>query len=187
MVESPPVQRFVTPREYICIAYLPGMPLEEKVSPAHLFFTINNKTLWMETKEPGFPRPRFDYDDINVGVVQFERVRGFDHPVEAAMCWEGRVVGNGEEEGAVRRILTEALPARVPLLPRVSLVLGKFAPEHNTCMKPWRRGHGCSPWKRIGRSLRIRCCTHLYYLINALLKSLLSSMVAMEACVMRVA
>lgn len=133
---SPSVQRLVRLREYICAARLPGIPLEEESSPADLFFTSSNKTLWLETREPGFPWPRFDRDDINVEVVRFERVRGFDDSVEAAICREDRVVGNGEEERAVGRILTEALPAKVPLPPRVFPVVGKFAPERNTRMKP---------------------------------------------------
>lgn len=133
---SPPVQRLVRLREYICVACLPGMPLEEESSPADLFFTSSNKTLWLETREPGLPWPRFDRDDINVGVVRFERVREFDNPVDAAMCREERAVGIGNEEGVVRRISTEASPTKVPLPPRVFPVLGKFAPERNIRMKP---------------------------------------------------
>lgn len=135
-VGSPPVQRLVRLREYICVARLPGMPLEEESSPADLFFPSSNKTLWLETREPGFPWLRFDRDDINVVVVRFERVQEFDDPVEAAMCREERVVGNGDEEGAGSRISTEASPGKVPLPPRVFPVLGKFAPERNTRMKP---------------------------------------------------
>ena len=112
-------RRLVRLRDYLPGPRLPGAPLEEASSPAKLFFG-SNKTLSLETREPGAPWPRFDRDDINVGVVRFDRViQGLDKPDEASCRGEVDLQDPSHTGG-----VSPKLPVR-----------GEFAPERITRMK----------------------------------------------------
>lgn len=124
-------QRLIRLREYLMTPKLPGAPFDDIDTVGDLSF-FQNKTVWLETREPGAPWARFNANDVNVAVVRFYRT----DEGEAGNRTGGNTTMSGS--GGITERLNgcgEGAPKSITPVPDPLLVLGKFAPERNTRLK----------------------------------------------------
>lgn len=139
--KRPPPVRLVRLREYLNSSRLAGPPFDESSTPGELFFLHGRKVL-LETRKPGMPWPRFDRNDINVSIIRFESSVGIGRdaadahavvgPGDVSGGEDGAAGGNGAVADAAEKDRASPPRPREAPLP----VLGTFAPERNTRLKP---------------------------------------------------